>query len=75
MTHLVQISVILNHQNGRDTHIRQIKLFAPKTNPYFEDRALREPATRDTTDADEDAEGQREPTLSCHEYQQYSVLR
>ena len=26
---LVQVCVVSNHQNGRDTHIRQIKIFGP----------------------------------------------
>ena len=25
----VQVAIISNHQNGRDTHIRQIKVFGP----------------------------------------------
>lgn len=29
-THLVQISVLSMHQNGRDTHVRQVKLFGPR---------------------------------------------
>ena len=29
-THLIQITVLTMHQNGRDTHVRQVKLFAPK---------------------------------------------
>ena len=29
-THLIQIAVLSNHQNGRDTHIRQIKIFSPR---------------------------------------------
>lgn len=28
-TFMVQIAVLSNHQNGRDTHMRQIKIFAP----------------------------------------------
>lgn len=28
-TFMIQIAVITNHQNGRDTHLRQIKLHAP----------------------------------------------
>jgi len=28
-THLVQIVVLANHQNGRDTHLRIAKIFAP----------------------------------------------
>jgi hypothetical protein len=31
-THLVQIVILKNHQLGKDTHIRQIKIFAPR--PY-----------------------------------------
>lgn len=27
---LFQVSVLANHQNGRDTHIRQVKVFEPK---------------------------------------------
>jgi anaphase-promoting complex subunit 10 len=29
-THLIQISVLSMHQNGRDTHVRQVKLFGPR---------------------------------------------
>jgi len=29
-THLVQISVLSMHQNGRDTHVRQVKLYGPR---------------------------------------------
>ena len=28
-TFMIQLAVVGNHQNGRDTHIRQIKVFAP----------------------------------------------
>lgn len=28
--HILQVAVINMHQNGRDTHVRQIKVFAPK---------------------------------------------
>jgi anaphase-promoting complex subunit 10 len=28
--HLVQISILAMHQNGRDTHVRRVKLFGPK---------------------------------------------
>jgi Anaphase-promoting complex, subunit 10 (APC10) len=28
---LVQISIIANHQNGKDTHLRGVKIFAPGT--------------------------------------------
>jgi anaphase-promoting complex subunit 10 len=29
-TNLVQVAIISNHQNGRDTHIRQIKIYGPR---------------------------------------------
>jgi len=29
-TFYVQIAILGNHQNGRDTHLRQIKIYAPK---------------------------------------------
>jgi hypothetical protein len=28
---LVQISVLANHQNGKDTHLRGVRIFAPGT--------------------------------------------
>ncbi|EDO38558.1 predicted protein [Nematostella vectensis] len=28
-TYMLQVAVLANHQNGRDTHMRQIKIFAP----------------------------------------------
>ncbi|KAL3784640.1 hypothetical protein ACHAWO_009904 [Cyclotella atomus] len=31
-THFVQIGVMSMHQNGRDTHIRQVKVFGPRDN-------------------------------------------
>eukprot|EP01023_Acetabularia_acetabulum_P017293 TRINITY_DN1860_c0_g1_i2.p1 TRINITY_DN1860_c0_g1~~TRINITY_DN1860_c0_g1_i2.p1 ORF type:complete len:215 (+),score=17.32 TRINITY_DN1860_c0_g1_i2:70-645(+) len=33
-TFMVQIVVLCNHQNGRDTHIRQIKVFSPREDRY-----------------------------------------
>jgi hypothetical protein len=27
----VQISILANHQNGKDTHLRGVKIFAPGT--------------------------------------------
>ncbi|KAI8614904.1 anaphase promoting complex subunit 10-like protein [Chytriomyces sp. MP71] len=35
--HLVQIAILCNHQNGKDTHIRQVQLFAPLKNCVLED--------------------------------------
>eukprot|EP00439_Symbiodinium_sp_Y106_P049281 s2345_g6.t1 len=30
-THFIQLAVLTNHQNGRDTHIRQIKVLGPRS--------------------------------------------
>lgn len=27
--HLIQVAVLANHQNGRDSHVRQVKVFGP----------------------------------------------
>lgn len=32
-THLLQIKILSMHQNGRDTHVRQLKLFGPRESP------------------------------------------
>lgn len=29
-THFLQVAILANHQNGRDTHIRQIKVYTPR---------------------------------------------
>ncbi|EEC45574.1 predicted protein, partial [Phaeodactylum tricornutum CCAP 1055/1] len=29
--HLIRISIISMHQNGRDTHVRQVQLYGPRT--------------------------------------------
>lgn len=28
--YVLQIAILSNHQNGRDTHVRQVKLFSPE---------------------------------------------
>ena len=30
-THFIQVAILANHQNGRDTHIRQIKIYTPRS--------------------------------------------
>jgi hypothetical protein len=30
--HLIQIQILSQHQNGRDTHVRQVQLYGPRTN-------------------------------------------
>ncbi|XP_024016404.1 anaphase-promoting complex subunit 10 isoform X2 [Eutrema salsugineum] len=32
-TFMLQIAILSNHLNGRDTHIRQIKVYGPRPNP------------------------------------------
>lgn len=32
--HLLQLQVLSNHQNGRDTHVRQIKVFGPREDVF-----------------------------------------
>ena len=29
-THFIQVAILANHQNGRDTHIRQINIYTPR---------------------------------------------
>lgn len=31
--YLVQVAVLVNHQNGRDTHLRQVRIFGPRPSP------------------------------------------
>ncbi|XP_024461229.1 anaphase-promoting complex subunit 10 isoform X2 [Populus trichocarpa] len=33
-TFMLQIAVLSNHLNGRDTHVRQIKVYGPQLNPF-----------------------------------------
>merc|ERR1712196_565467 len=33
-THFIQLAVLSNHQNGRDTHIRQITVFGPRASVH-----------------------------------------
>ncbi|TYZ64983.1 hypothetical protein PybrP1_005775 [[Pythium] brassicae (nom. inval.)] len=43
-TFFLQIAVVAMHQNGRDTHIRQVKVYAPRE-PNVLDRSVPEPST------------------------------
>lgn len=31
--YFIQLAVLSNHQNGRDTHVRQVRIFGPRTSP------------------------------------------
>lgn len=46
-TFFVQLAVLANHQNGRDTHMRQVRLLGPRADPY---RALGLPCSVATAD-------------------------
>ncbi|GAB9462801.1 hypothetical protein Gpo141_00000284 [Globisporangium polare] len=43
-TFFLQVAIIAMHQNGRDTHIRQVKIYAPRE-PNVLDRSIPEPST------------------------------
>ncbi|KAG4096389.1 anaphase promoting complex subunit 10 [Neocallimastix lanati (nom. inval.)] len=38
-THLIQIAIISNHQNGKDTHVRQVKIYTERE-PLYHDKDL-----------------------------------
>ncbi|KAL1923569.1 uncharacterized protein VTP21DRAFT_8549 [Calcarisporiella thermophila] len=40
VTRLLQLAILSNHQNGKDTHVRQIKVFAPRQMPLEDDDIL-----------------------------------
>jgi anaphase-promoting complex subunit 10 len=43
-TFFLQIAIVAMHQNGRDTHVRQVKIFAPRESNAL-DRSMPEPST------------------------------
>lgn len=58
-THLIQITVLTMHQNGRDTHVRQVKLFGPKA----------------SATAKANGDSRRQPSFSTLELSQFSTIR
>jgi anaphase-promoting complex subunit 10 len=36
---MIQIAIVSNHQNGRDTHVRQVKVYAPVAENTFDNRS------------------------------------
>jgi hypothetical protein len=47
----VQISILANHQNGKDTHLRGVKIFAPGTEySKYPSTALRGPPLNEQQD-------------------------
>ncbi|CAK8683539.1 anaphase-promoting complex subunit 10-like [Clavelina lepadiformis] len=59
-TFMAQISVQQNHQNGRDTHMRQIKVFA---------------STKESASLDHVLSGTRLPCFTSVDCSQYSTIR
>jgi anaphase-promoting complex subunit 10 len=57
---LVQISILAMHQNGRDTHVRRVKLFGPKRE---QNRTLEETMV------------ERTPTFSTVGMTQFNTIR
>jgi anaphase-promoting complex subunit 10 len=43
-TFFLQIAIVAMHQNGRDTHIRQVKIYSPRE-PNALDRSMPEAST------------------------------
>ena len=37
-THFIQIYIVSMHQNGRDTHVRQVKIFGPRAHGTFSEK-------------------------------------
>ena len=46
-TFLLQIAVIQNHQQGRDTHLRQVKVHSPVTNKIVSSADFAQFSTKD----------------------------
>ncbi|TMW57466.1 hypothetical protein Poli38472_003391 [Pythium oligandrum] len=44
-TFFLQVAVLAMHQNGRDTHIRQVKIYAPREKTNTLDRSIPEPSS------------------------------
>ncbi|KAI8807119.1 anaphase-promoting complex, subunit 10/DOC domain-containing protein [Cladochytrium replicatum] len=39
-TNIIQIVLLVNHENGRDSHIRLVKIFAPNKRPLIEEQDM-----------------------------------
>ena len=76
-THLIQISIISMHQNGRDTHIRQVQLYGPRTAsmvPTFQKQSLLDGDCADIASSDMKRRSCDEE-FSTVAMSQYSVIR
>jgi anaphase-promoting complex subunit 10 len=73
-THLVQIQMISMHQNGRDTHIRQVQLYGPRSAtmiPTFQ----KEPSDPNSTTTNDLKRRHLDEEFSTVAMSQFSVIR
>jgi hypothetical protein len=81
LTHLIQVAVLLNHQNGRDSHIRQIKLFTSRRRRLQSESSHHHSYYKHASgksDNEGDNEGDddgNDEHLSTLEYKNYAYLR
>ena len=52
----LQIAILSNHQNGRDSHVRQIRIFGPKREPVELSSSRSRDASRDKAPLEEKRE-------------------
>jgi len=71
-THLIQIEVCSMHQNGRDTHVRQVQLYGPRTTM---NNLQNESPTDGISNAAEIKKRSRDDEFSTISMSQFSVLR
>jgi hypothetical protein len=79
--HCLQIAVLSNHQSGKDTHMRQVKLFAPrnvlrsmrvKVTCFRQQECI---ASSGSNAASLNATAANEPQWSSLAFQMYSTVR
>ena len=74
--YLVQLVVLTNHQNGRDTHVRQIKLYGPRKCVRARARALAGRClTRFLCARRDQLQAAGHAGLTTVEFSQYAVVR
>jgi len=71
-THLIQIEICSMHQNGRDTHVRQVQLYGPRTTM---NNLRNESPTDGISNAAEIKKRSRDDEFSTISMSQFSVLR
>jgi len=74
-THLIQISIISMHQNGRDTHIRQVHLYGPRTTNIFPSFPNEIPSDHNQETDEIKRRRQTDDEFSSVAMSQFSVLR